>query len=234
VTVTATRSEDNWRLDGVASFVTAGTQADTLLVIARVESGLATFEVDPVSQGVSIKAIQTFDRSQRLARIEFAATVGRIIRGADESAIEKMLDLARIALAGEQAGAARRVFDMTVEYIKTRVQFGRPVGGFQAIKHMAADLLLEVESATSAARHAAKALAEGSVESDVLVNLAAFACADAFSQVAATSIQMHGGIGFTAAHPAHLYLRRARADAQLFGTSSMYRERYLSALEKAA
>jgi len=144
-----------------------------------------------------------------------------------------MLDLARVALAGEQAGAARRVFDMTTEYIKTRVQFGRPVGGFQAIKHMAADLLLEVESATSVAQRAAQALAEESPQAQELINLAAFACADAFSQVAATSIQMHGGIAFTWEHPAHLYCRRARADAQLFGSPDFYRERYLSALEKA-
>ncbi|MDB5969884.1 MAG: Acyl-CoA dehydrogenase [Hydrocarboniphaga sp.] len=234
VSVTAVRDGDGWRLDGVASFVTAGTQADTLLVIAKAGSGLATFEVDRGAAGVAVTALKSFDRGQRFARIVFASASGAPIEGANEAAIEKMLDLARVALAGEQAGATRHVFDMTVEYIKTRVQFGRPIGGFQAIKHMAADLLIEVESATSAARHAARALAEGMPDTEVLVSLAAFVCADAFSQIAATSIQMHGGIGFTAEHPAHLYLRRARADAQLFGNSSLYRERYLSALEKAA
>ena len=102
------------------------------------------------------------------------------------------------------------------------------------MKHMAADLLIEVESATSAARAAAQALAAGSTEAPVLVSLAAFACADAFHQVAATSIQKHGGIAFTWEHSAHLYLRRARVDAQLFGASDYHRERYVSALEKAA
>ncbi len=119
---------------------------------------------------------------------------------------------------------------MTVDYAKARVQFGRAIGSFQAIKHMAADLLLESESATSAARHAARALADGAPDAAAAVSLAAFACADAFTTVTATSIQMHGGIAFTWAHPAHLYLRRARADAQLFGAPPFYRERYLRQL----
>jgi alkylation response protein AidB-like acyl-CoA dehydrogenase len=95
---------------------------------------------------------------------------------------------------------------------------------------MAADLLLESESATSAARNAARLLADGSAEAPAAINLAAFACADAFSQITATAIQMHGGIAFTWAHPAHLYLRRARADAQLFGAPALYRERFLASL----
>jgi alkylation response protein AidB-like acyl-CoA dehydrogenase len=150
--------------------------------------------------------------------------------GAAWTAVERALDMARVALAGEQAGGARRVLEMTVDYAKTRVQFGRPIGGFQAIKHMAADLLLESESATSAARHAAQALADGAPDAGAAISLAAFACADAFVTVAAAGIQMHGGIAFTWAHPAHLYLRRARAGAQLFGAPAFYRERYLRQL----
>jgi alkylation response protein AidB-like acyl-CoA dehydrogenase len=233
VTVTAVDRGDEWELDGVASFVTAGTQANLLLVIGRTPTGLGTFEVHPDCPGVVIQPLESFDRTQRLARISFKAAQGVPIAGADATAIDRMLDLTRVALAGEQAGAARRVLDMTVEYIKTRVQFGRPVGGFQAIKHMAADLLLEVESSISAARHAAQALADGAPDAQALVNLAAFACADAFSAVAAAAIQMHGGIAFTWEHAAHLYLRRARADALLFGSPNFYRERYLSVFEKA-
>jgi alkylation response protein AidB-like acyl-CoA dehydrogenase len=233
VTVTASATGEGWRLDGVAGFVTYGAQADSLLAIARTPAGLAAFEVDSNRPGVTRSALQTLDRTQRLARIEFHGAAGAPIAGADAEVLEKTLDLARVALAGEQAGAARRVFDFTLEYLKTRVQFGRPIGGFQALKHMAADLLVEVESATSAARQAAKALAQDAGDAKALVNLAAFACADAFSQVAATSIQMHGGIAFTWDHPAHLYLRRARADAQLLGASDLYRDRYLSVLETA-
>jgi alkylation response protein AidB-like acyl-CoA dehydrogenase len=122
------------------------------------------------------------------------------------------------------------VLEFTVEYAKTRIQFGRQIGSFQAIKHMAADLLLDTESAISAARDAASRLAAGSEKSAEAVSLAAFACADAFVKTAADGIQMHGGIAFTWEHPAHLYLKRARADAQLFGSPAYYRERYLRAL----
>jgi len=151
-------------------------------------------------------------------------------RGAGWAAAERAMNLARVALAGEQAGGARRSLDITVAYSKVRVQFGRPIGSFQAIKHLAADLLLEAESAISAARHAARELAAGSDGAQLAVDLAAFACADAFTTVAAASVQMHGGIAFTWDHPAHLYLRRARADAQLLGTPSFYRERYVQQL----
>ena len=234
VSVTAVAHGNTARLHGVASYVTSGAQADTLLVVARTDTGVAAFQVNPVGAGVTITPLKGFDSTTRLAHIAFDAAEALPIAGADEVAIERTLDLARVALAGEQAGAARYVFDTTIAYVKTRVQFGRPVGGFQAIKHMAADLLIEVESAISAARHAAQALAAAAPDAETLINLAAFACADAFSLVAASSIQMHGGIGFTWDHPAHLYLRRARADAQLFGTSAMYRDRYITALERAA
>jgi len=145
--------------------------------------------------------------------------------------VEQTLDLARVALAGDQAGGARKVLEFTVDYAKSRIQFGRQIGSFQAIKHMAANLLLETESAISAARHAASRLAAGAPDAGSAVSLAAFACADAYVTTAADAIQMHGGIAFTWAHPAHLYLRRARSDAQLFGAASGYRERYLQQLE---
>ncbi|HKU98479.1 MAG TPA: acyl-CoA dehydrogenase family protein, partial [Vineibacter sp.] len=125
-------------------------------------------------------------------------------------------------------GGARRIFDMTVDYAQNRIQFGRPIGGFQAIKHMAAELLLEAESATSAARDAAQQLAEQTRSADEAIDMAAFACADAFTQIAATAIQMHGGIAFTWEHPAHLYLRRARAYSYLLGSSASYRERFVT------
>ena len=221
-------------LSGAANYVLAANVADVLLVVAKAADGMAVYEVDPKAGGVAQEVLKGWDRTIRLSRITFDATPATRLAGLDGASVERMLDLARIALAGEQAGACRRIFDITVEYLRTRVQFGRPIGGFQAIKHMAADLLIEVESATSAARAAAQALATGRKDAPVLVSLAAFACADAFHEVAATSIQMHGGIAFTWEHPAHLYLRRARVDAQLFGASDYHRDRYVSALENAA
>jgi alkylation response protein AidB-like acyl-CoA dehydrogenase len=232
VTIDAAENAGVWTLSGVASFVTHGQIADTVLVAARTRDTIALFEVSPGADGLAITPLPAFDRTLRLARMTFSRTPGRALADGRPAwdAVERALDMARVALAGEQAGGARRTLEMTVDYAKTRVQFGRPIGSFQAIKHMAADLLLESESATSAARHAAQALADGASDAGAAISLAAFACADAFTAVAAASIQMHGGIAFTWAHPAHLYLRRARADAQLFGAPAFYRERFLRQL----
>lgn len=219
-------------LSGTASFVLHAQNADLLLVAARGTEGISLFAVDLPQPSVVVTPLPTFDRTLRLAQVEFAGAPATQIGepGAGWSAVEQALDVARVALAGEQAGGARQSLAMTVDYAKTRVQFGRPIGSFQAIKHMAADLLLESESALSAARGAARALADGTPDAGAAISLAAFACADAFTAVAATSIQMHGGVAFTWEHPAHLYLRRARADAQLLGTPTFYRERYLQQL----
>jgi alkylation response protein AidB-like acyl-CoA dehydrogenase len=221
-----------WTLNGTASFVLHAQNADLLLVAAHGADGISLFAVDVPQESVLITALPTFDRTLRLAQVEFAGASAVPIGapGAGWAAAEQALDVARVALAGEQAGAAKQSLSITVDYAKVRVQFGRPIGSFQAIKHMAADLLLESESAISAARAAARALAEGAPDAGAAISLAAFACADAFTTVAATSIQMHGGIAFTWEHPAHLYLRRARADAQLLGTPAFYRERYLQQL----
>ena len=232
VGVRASRAGDGWALDGVASYVLHGQNADVIFVVATGPDGLAAFEVDPRAAGLDVKALPTFDHTLRLARMTFAATPARRLAATVPvwDAVRRAMDLALVALAGEQAGGARRVLDSTTDYARTRVQFGRAIGSFQAIKHMAADLLLETESATSAARHAAARLAQNASDAAAAISLAAFACADAFTAVTAASIQMHGGIAFTWVHPAHLYLRRARADAQMFGTPSVHRERYLQAL----
>lgn len=234
IDVTATRSGEDWILDGTASFVTHGQQADVLLVVARTLDGTAIFEVEPGAAGVTVATLPTFDHTLRLARIGFGNAPARPLASNRPAwdAVEEALNLALVALAGEQAGGTRATLDMTVAYAKSRVQFGRAIGSFQAIKHMATDLLLEAESATSAARHAARCLADNTPDAGAAISLAAFACADAFVTTTATSIQMHGGIAFTWDHPAHLYLRRARADAQLFGAANYHRERYVQQLER--
>lgn len=228
VAVTAESANGAAVLSGTASYVMHAGVADVLLVVALTSDGLGLFEVKPRDSGVAIEALPTFDRTLRLDRVSFARTPAMRIEGAGRPAIEAALRLALVARAGEQAGGARRIFDMTVEYTKTRIQFGRPIGGFQAIKHMAAELLLEAESATSAARDAAWQLAQDEGGADEAIDLAAFACADAFAKIAATAIQMHGGIAFTWEHPAHLYLRRARAYCYLLGSSDLHRERFLT------
>lgn len=242
-TVAVTGARGTWTADGVdvtasadgtlsgsARYVLFGQAADVIMVIARAADGATgIFEVAPEAAGFSRMAQSVFDPTVRLSAYDFDQTPARRLRTAGWADVQKALDLAVIALAGEQAGGARRVLEMTVAYLKTRVQFGRAIGSFQALKHMAADLLLAVESATSAARHAAAQADAGRDDAGGAIALAGFACAEAYETTALQAIQMHGGIGFTWEHPAHLFLRRARSGAQLFGGSRLHRERYLLA-----
>ena len=213
------------RLSGTARFVPDAAIADTILVAGA--DGV--FAVD--RSDVTVTPLPVFDRTRRMADVAFHGPATRI---GDGSRVGAARDTGLVALAGEQAGGARRMLEMTVAYATERHQFGRAIGSFQAIKHMAADLLLESESAISAARDAARQVAEGSATKNAAVALAAFACGDAFVRVAKDGIQMHGGIAFTWEHPAHLYLRRARSGAQLYGDGTYWRERYLQALEVQA
>lgn len=213
------------RLVGTARFVPDAAIADTILVTT--DAGVFAVE----RGDVDVTPLPVFDRTRRMADVAFRGPATRI---GDSSRVTAARDIALVALAGEQAGGARRMLELTVAYATDRHQFGRAIGSFQAIKHMAADLLLESESATSAARDAARQLAEGSDTTDAAVALAAFACGDAFVRVAKDGIQMHGGIAFTWDYPAHLYLRRARSGAQLYGDGAYWRERYIRALEAQA
>lgn len=216
-------------LSGHAAHVLDAQNADTLLVVARDGADIAIVAVAADAPGVTITPLPSFDRTRRLARVTFEGARGEAI-GRGWEPVARALALGVIALAGDQAGGARAIFDRTVTYVGQRHQFGRPVGGFQAIKHMAADLLLECESATSAARHAAQCHDDAAPEAPLALALAAFACAEIHGRVAADAIQMHGGIGFTWAHGAHLHLRRARANAQLLGTVAQWRERFVEEL----
>jgi alkylation response protein AidB-like acyl-CoA dehydrogenase len=218
---------DDGALSGSARYVTFGQAADVILVAARTTDGVGIFEVRPDAAGFNRQPESVFDPTVRLSAFSFDGTPARRLGTAGWAAVQEALDLTVIALAGEQAGGARRILEITVEYLKTRIQFGRPIGSFQALKHFAADLLLQVESAASAAQHAAVQKDAGSPDADGAVALAGFACAEAYETTALYAIQMHGGIGFTWEHPAHLFLRRARSGAQLFGSSRAHRERYL-------
>ncbi|MEV0703326.1 acyl-CoA dehydrogenase family protein [Saccharopolyspora sp. NPDC050389] len=217
------------RLSGEQRFVLDGATADLLLVVT---DGPRVFAVDPAADGVSIQPMSTLDGTRRLAAIALDDVPARLVGDPDitAAAVAWTLRTGEIMLAAEQAGGARAVLDMAVEYARTRFQFGRAIGSFQAIKHMCADLLVEVESAYSTAYAAAWALAERSPEATALAAMAQAFCSDAFLRVAADNIQIHGGIGFTWEHPAHLYLRRARSSAQLLGDAETHRERYLSAI----
>ena len=157
---------------------------------------------------------------------------GRLIGspGDGAAALDRALDVAAVALAAEQLGGAQRALDMAVGYAKVREQFGRPIGSFQTIKHRCADLLLEVESLRSAVGYAAAAVVEGSPEIPVLASLAKAYASETFFHVAAENIQIHGGIGFTWEHDAHLYFRRTKTSELMFGGPARTRERVLDRL----
>ncbi|KPM56027.1 acyl-CoA dehydrogenase [Frankia sp. R43] len=221
-----------WTVTGSKSFVPDGQTAALLLVVARTDAGLSVFAVAADAPGVRREPRATLDQTRRQADLTFTAAPARLL-GTDGTAwpaLQRVLDLAAIAVATEQVGAASRVLDMAVDYAKTRVQFGRPIGAFQAIKHKLADLHLAVESARSAAYHGMWAAAESPLELPAAASLAKACCGDAFVTAATENIQVHGGIGFTWEHPAHLYLKRAHSSRQLFGNAAQHRQRLAQVL----
>ena len=222
----ATKKGDGWVLGGHKMFVIDGHVANLIVVAARTAAGVSLFAVPGDAQGLTRTSLPTMDQTRKQARLEFKDTPATLIGtdGGAEAGLSKTLDLAAVALAAEQVGGAQRVLDASVEYAKTRIQFGRPIGSFQAIKHKCADMLLEVESAKSAAYYAAWAAAEDSDELPVVASLAKSYCSEAYFHSAAENIQIHGGIGFTWEHPAHLYFKRAKSSELLLGDPSYHRE----------
>ena len=207
--------DDGWRLSGEAHYVLDGDIADVLLVVARAPDGIGLFEVDPAAPGITRTHTPTMDQTRRLARLAFDGVPGRRIGSGDAGpALARALDAACVALSAEQVGAMARILEMTVEYSKVRVQFGRPIGSFQALKHRMADLHVLVE----AARSASYAAAAG----DVPAAVAKAYCSEAFFAVAAEAIQLHGGIAITWEHDAHLFFKRAHSSAHLFGAPGEY------------
>lgn len=231
VSVTARADGSEWRLDGAASYVTDAASADILIIVARHTGDLKAFEIID-REGLVLTPLQSFDQTTRLARIDLVAVRARPI--ADALAIYKMRDLALLARSAMQVGAARRIFELVVDYLKTRVQFGRVIGGFQAMKHMAADLVVELESAASAVRAAVLAASDDREDAQEALALASWAASDAFQRIAADAVQMFGGIAFTWEHPAHLYLRRARVSGHWLGSPASHLDRYLQFREKSA
>jgi alkylation response protein AidB-like acyl-CoA dehydrogenase len=217
---------NEWRLDGRKSFVLDGHTADLILVVARTGDELGLFAVQAGADGLTRTPLPTLDQTRKLARLEFdgvpAVLVGAAAGGA--AVLSRVLDVAAIAQGAEQLGGAQRALDMAVGYAKVRHQFGRPIGSFQAIKHRCADLLLEVESLRSAVQYAAAAVAENSDEVPVVAALVKAYASDVYFHVAAENIQIHGGIGFTWEHDAHLYFKRAKASELFLGDATYHRE----------
>jgi alkylation response protein AidB-like acyl-CoA dehydrogenase len=229
VTTTVTDAGSEMVISGSKSFVVDGHTADILIVSARNEAGgIDLCLVDSSSPGVAASRLETMDMTRKQAEISFtevrvpaAARIGD--SGSGPETIARLYDLAAVALAFEQVGAAQRCLEMSVAYAKERYQFGRPIGSFQAVKHKCADMLVAVEGARSAAYYAGWAASVVDEDLPVAAALAKAYCSDAFFDVAAETIQVHGGIGFTWEHDAHLYFKRAKTDQLLFGDATLWR-----------
>ncbi|MBC2865037.1 acyl-CoA dehydrogenase family protein [Streptomyces mexicanus] len=223
--VKAEQADGGWRLTGTAPLVTDAHVAQLLLVAADTGDGLGLFAVEAGTDGLRTTLRPTLDQTRKLADVELtgaaATPLGEPGNGA--KTLARALDLAAVGLAAEQVGGAQAALDMGVEYMKVRVQFGQPIGAFQALKHMAADALVEVETARSAAYYALFAAEDDSDELPVAASLAAAYCTDAFVSTAHQNIQFHGGMGFTWEIPAHLYFKRARSSQLLLGEPEYHR-----------
>ena len=220
-----------FRLEGTKSFVVDGHIADRVVVAGRRPGssgpeGVSLFLVEGDAAGLERSLLPTLDPTRRLARLRLSGVRATLLgeEGSAWPALTTVLREAAVCLAAEAAGGARRCLESAVEYAKVRIQFDRPIGSFQALKHLCADLLLDVEQATSAAYHAARAAAEGAAELPVVASIAKACCTETYTRAATESIHIHGGVGFTWEHDAHLHLRRARSSEVLFGDPAHHRE----------
>jgi alkylation response protein AidB-like acyl-CoA dehydrogenase len=213
------------RLTGTADFVTFAHVAE-LIVVATADNSLVVLEAG--TPGLSIEVLPPLDRTRRFARVTFdCAVADEAVLGAPGAAgpaIDRVLTMAAGLLAAEQTGGMQYSLDATVEYAKQRVQFGRLIGSFQAYKHMLADMMLLVEASRSAAYYAAAAIDGDGAELAEACHVARNYVSDAYRSVTGDAIQLHGGIGFTWEHHAHLYFKRARATSSWLGSPDAHRE----------
>jgi alkylation response protein AidB-like acyl-CoA dehydrogenase len=224
VRLEAVRNGVGVKLRGRKQFVMDAGAADFLVVVARLDGDLALAVVE--GDGLDVKATPGLDLTRRLCSVHFDDTVGELLAtgAVAEAALRRMLRMATAGLTAEMVGGMQRVMEITVEYAKTRKQFGKPIGQFQAVQHKCADMLLMVESARSAAYYAAYALEQGLDEAGLAVSVAKSYTSDAYREVGNHGIQIHGGMGFTWENDAHLYYRRAKASELLFGDAAWHRE----------
>ncbi len=221
----AVAASDSGALTGEVAHVVDGGAADILLVAANGAGGVGLYAVDAAGPGVARTALVTLDLTRPQASIALRGAPGRLVAGPEEAGhvITQAFQVGATLLAAEQVGAAQHLLDLAVDYAKTRLQFGRPIGSFQAVKHKLADMLVDVEHARSVAYHAAWALTDGTDDPGAATSIAQAVCSAAFSRIARDTIQVLGGIGFTWEHQAHLYFKRASTDAVLLGSAEQHR-----------
>ncbi|SEC99391.1 acyl-CoA dehydrogenase family protein [Streptomyces melanosporofaciens] len=225
--VTAEEGSNGWVLRGRADFVLDGAGADLLLVRAGTPAGPRLFACEPASDTCRRTPRRVLDETRRQALVEFLGAPATAVGTAEEAegTVSATLDAGRAALAAEQVGGSGHALDATVAFVAQRHQFGRPIGSFQAVKHRLADVLVALEAARSGAAYATACAAIASPQLPVAACAAAVVCSETFRLATAEYVQLHGGIGFTWEHPAHLYVRRARGAEVLFGTADQHRTR---------
>jgi alkylation response protein AidB-like acyl-CoA dehydrogenase len=221
----AAKSGDEFSLSGSKSWVLDGHTVDEILVAARHGEGLSLFRVAADAPGLKRTLTPTLDITRKLATLDFAKTPATLISQGDQTeALGRVLALTQAALAAEQVGGAQLCLEMATDYAKTRLQFGRPIGSYQAIKHKCANMLVEVELAKSAAYAACFGAADGDDDFLELAALAKYYCSESYFHAAAENIQIHGGMGFTWELPCHLYFKRAKSSELFLGDASHHRE----------
>ncbi|HSA50517.1 MAG TPA: acyl-CoA dehydrogenase family protein [Yinghuangia sp.] len=233
-TLTVRSAGGEHRLTGTATHVVDGAHADLVLVPARLDGAPALFALDAGASGLTRTSLPVLDQTRTQARLDLTETPARLIGTPGEPTGEllcRVREFTEVAIAAESVGGAFRCLDMTVEYAKLRVQFGRPIGSFQAVKHRCADMYVQLETARSALRYAAWTATEaessgpGGDELPLMAPLVMTTATDTYRRIAEETIQLHGGVGFTWEHDAHLHLKRATTSALLFGPRSRQRER---------
>jgi alkylation response protein AidB-like acyl-CoA dehydrogenase len=230
VALTATETGDGLRLSGKKLFVADAETADIILVAARAGGELVIAAIPRTRDGVSIKLMPSLDQTRHLYEVSFSdAEINNadvIARGdAARRALEHALDVAALAASAEMVGGMQWILEATVEYAKTRKQFGKPIGSFQAVQHHCANILLMTESARSAVYYAAWVMGNDPEQAPLAVSIAKTYCSDAYREVGNLGIQVHGGIGFTWDENIHFYYKRAKASELLFGDATYHRER---------
>ena len=236
VAVTAREAGGKYTLSGTKLFVLDAHVADVIVVVARTreskrpEEGLSLFLVPKGTRGLSVKLLPTMDQTRKLCEVKLEDVVvgAEALMGPRDGGwtpLARVLDRATVALCAEMCGGAQRVLDMTTEYAKIRIAFGKPIGSYQGVKHRAADMLVESENAKSLTYYAAWAVDENVPEAPLAASMAKAYASDAFRKIAGAGIQLHGGIGFTWEHDLHLYFKRAKGSEFTFGDATHHRER---------
>lgn len=235
IALSARREGEGFVLSGEKLFVPDAHVADHIVVAARTsaganpEEGVTLFLLDRNTPGLSVTQLKTVDMTRRLCHLALEGVrvpAGRVLGTPEQGwpALRRVLDHALAGLCAEMVGCGQKALDMSVAYAKERVQFGRPIGSFQAIKHKCVDMMVAVENARSLTYYAAWAVDENAPEARQAVAMAKAYCSDMAKYVTSEAIQVHGGIGFTWEHDMHLYHRRALASEALFGSAPVHRE----------